>query len=118
MLNEVLEKRKKMREQRQSIKVNAESSTAPQPAADKPEQASSEVRVTSSVSLKKLGTGEKVVNKYRLIKELGAGSYAEVHLCRDETTGVLYAMKGMSLFILISFSISSTANFALIYPAL
>ena len=88
-----------MREQRQTATTtkatpDPNNASSQSTVVDKPEVISNEVRVTSSVSLKKLGTGEKVVNKYRLIKELGAGSYAEVHLCRDETTGVLYAMKG------------------------
>lgn len=45
---------------------------------------------------KKLMTGEKVINKYIIKRELGRGSYGYVYLCQSEEDGQLYAMKTIS----------------------
>ncbi|CAN0110703.1 unnamed protein product, partial [Hapterophycus canaliculatus] len=50
---------------------------------------------TGKVVKRKLSNGTIVINKYRIICELGRGSYGSVHLCRDGETGMEYAMKVM-----------------------
>lgn len=47
------------------------------------------VRETGKVVTRKLNNGTVVVNKYRILSELGRGSYGSVHLCRDEETGLV-----------------------------
>lgn len=37
--------------------------------------------------------GDKLVNKYLVVKELGKGATGEVYMVRDEETGQPYAMK-------------------------
>jgi serine/threonine protein kinase len=38
-------------------------------------------------------SGDKLVNKYLVVKELGKGATGEVYMVRDEETGQPYAMK-------------------------
>jgi serine/threonine protein kinase len=42
------------------------------------------------VNVRKAGTGDKLVNKYLIVKELGKGSFAEVYLCEDVETGEVF----------------------------
>ncbi|CAM9645159.1 unnamed protein product, partial [Ectocarpus sp. 13 AM-2016] len=55
----------------------------------------SSFRETVKVVKRKLNNGTVIINKYRIICELGKGSYGSVHLCRDGETGMEYAMKVM-----------------------
>ncbi|CAN0538827.1 unnamed protein product, partial [Ectocarpus sp. 12 AP-2014] len=55
----------------------------------------SSFRETVKVVKRKLNNGTIIINKYRIICELGKGSYGSVHLCRDGETGMEYAMKVM-----------------------
>ena len=96
-IREEVDKRRKMREQRQTVASEAsvgssKSSTSRSVDLD---ANSSHVTVTSTVTLRKVNSGDRFVNKYLIMKELGKGSYAEVFLCKDETTGEEYAMKIM-----------------------
>jgi serine/threonine protein kinase len=43
-----------------------------------------------------VGTGDKLVNNFRILKELGKGSYADVYLCEDVESTEKYAMKIMA----------------------
>ncbi|ORX97930.1 kinase-like protein [Basidiobolus meristosporus CBS 931.73] len=43
-------------------------------------------------------TGNKIINNYMIIKELGRGCHGKVKLCRDIETGVLYAIKIVEKF--------------------
>ena len=54
---------------------------------------SGEVSVSTTLSMRKLESGSRVVNKYIVEKELGKGSFGEVYLCKDQETGEQYAMK-------------------------
>jgi predicted Ser/Thr protein kinase len=54
---------------------------------------SQEVSVSTTLSMRKLESGSRVVNKYVVEKELGKGSFGEVYLCKDQETGEHYAMK-------------------------
>jgi len=56
-------------------------------------KAALEVTVTSVVKVRKSHSGEKVVNNYVLVKELGKGAFGEVFLCRHKVTNEEYAMK-------------------------
>mmetsp|Transcript_20171 Transcript_20171/g.19484 ORF Transcript_20171/g.19484 Transcript_20171/m.19484 type:complete len:2393 (+) Transcript_20171:111-7289(+) len=51
------------------------------------------VTLTSSVKMRKLSSGDKLVNKYLVVRELGRGATGEVYMVRDEETGQSYAMK-------------------------
>eukprot|EP00903_Cladosiphon_okamuranus_P009035 g8638.t3 len=53
----------------------------------------SSFRETAKVVKRKLNNGTVIINKYRIVCELGRGSYGSVHLCRDGDTGKEYAMK-------------------------
>lgn len=53
----------------------------------------SEVSVSTTLSVKKLESGFKLINKYIVERELGKGSFGEVYLCRDQETDSHYAMK-------------------------
>lgn len=54
---------------------------------------STEVSVSTTLSMRKLESGSRVVNKYVVEKELGKGSFGEVYLCKDQETNEQYAMK-------------------------
>ncbi len=104
LLQEVTDKRTKMRQQRKpvaSVKAtdlheDGNASRAAPKRGVTPAVSENEVRVTSTLTLRKLGSGAKLVNKYLVLQELGKGSYAEVYLCKDETNGQHYAMKVMA----------------------
>lgn len=49
----------------------------------------SSFRETAKVVKRKLNNGTVIINKYRIICELGRGSYGSVHLCRDGDTGMV-----------------------------
>lgn len=51
------------------------------------------VTITSTLTVRKTKGGSKQVNKYHIIRELGHGSFADVYLCRSESSNDLYAMK-------------------------
>jgi serine/threonine protein kinase len=55
-----------------------------------------DAKVTSKLKYRKPKAGDKFVNKYRILEELGKGSFAEVYLCEEEDTGIKYAMKMMA----------------------
>ena len=57
------------------------------------QQNSGEVSVSTTLSMRKLESGSRVVNKYIVEKELGKGSFGDVYLCRDQETNEYYAMK-------------------------
>ena len=44
-------------------------------------------------------SGDKLVNKYLVVKELGKGATGEVYMVRDEETGQPYAMKVTNRYI-------------------
>lgn len=54
--------------------------------------------VTSHVTMKKLASGSKIINKYLIVKELGKGAFGEVFLVQDEEseTKQKHAMKVIS----------------------
>ena len=52
-----------------------------------------EVSFCSTLNMRKLESGSRVINKYVVENELGRGSYGEVYLCADQETGSKYAMK-------------------------
>jgi hypothetical protein len=54
---------------------------------------SGEVSVSTTLSMRKLESGSRVVNKYVVERELGKGSFGDVYLCKDQETGEQYAMK-------------------------
>jgi predicted Ser/Thr protein kinase len=54
---------------------------------------SGEVSVSTTLSMRKLESGSRVVNKYIVERELGKGSFGDVYLCKDQETGEQYAMK-------------------------
>lgn len=58
-----------------------------------PSAHSGEVSVSTTLSMRKLESGSRVVNKYIVEKELGKGSFGDVYLCRDQETDECYAMK-------------------------
>ena len=37
-----------------------------------------------------------MINQYVVEKSLGSGSFAEVKLCKDQNTGIQYALKQMN----------------------
>jgi hypothetical protein len=49
--------------------------------------------VTTTVEMKKLESGSRVINKYIVEKEIGRGSFGDVYLCTDQETKGQYAMK-------------------------
>lgn len=57
------------------------------------QQNSGEVSISTTLSMRKLESGSRVVNKYIVEKELGKGSFGDVYLCRDQETNNNYAMK-------------------------
>lgn len=60
---------------------------------------------TSELKVTKL-EGKKMINNYRILSELGKGSFGEVFLCEDSKTGAHYAMKMIGR----SSSMSETAS--------
>ena len=61
--------------------------------ADHAERAQMAVQMTNILVRTRLNTGDRLINKYLIMDELGRGSYGGVYLCRNEETGQLYAMK-------------------------
>lgn len=54
----------------------------------------SEVSVVSTLSMRKLDTGYRVINKYVVEKEIGRGACGEVYLCKNlDDNDKKYAMK-------------------------
>lgn len=49
----------------------------------------SSFRETAKVVKRKLNNGTVIINKYRIVCELGRGSYGSVHLCRDGDTDIV-----------------------------
>jgi CRP-like cAMP-binding protein len=60
---------------------------------DQTERAQLAVQMTNILVRTRLNTGDRLINKYLIMEELGRGSYGGVYLCRNEETGQLYAMK-------------------------
>jgi serine/threonine protein kinase len=56
-------------------------------------RANSEVTVSSTVTMRKLDSGYRLINKYIITEELGKGSFGVVYLCTDQETSLQYAMK-------------------------
>lgn len=52
-----------------------------------------DVNITSTLSMKKLDSGFRVINQYIIERELGKGSFGDVYLVRDQDTDEQYAMK-------------------------
>ncbi|CAM9405735.1 unnamed protein product, partial [Phaeothamnion confervicola] len=50
-------------------------------------------RETAKVVKRRLENGMRIINKYRVVEELGRGAYGTVHLCQHEETGQFFAMK-------------------------
>lgn len=46
-------------------------------------------RETAKVVKRKLKNGTVVINKYRIVKELGRGSYGSVYLCVNGDSGIV-----------------------------
>lgn len=113
VFQEVLKKRKMIRDNRE--KENDDSTSASSPSQDKSKGlhspnvsmrrmvqskrrisvslGSNEVREVNTLSMKKLDTGYRVINKYIVQRELGKGSFGDVYLCKDQETGEEFAMK-------------------------
>lgn len=60
----------------------------------------SSFRETAKVVKRKLNNGTVIINKYRIISELGRGSYGSVHLCRDGDTGIVSFCAGVDFSLL------------------
>ena len=56
---------------------------------------SGEIIFTPKLSIRKVG-GEKYINKFKLLKEVGKGSFGSVYLCIDEKTQEEFAMKAVN----------------------
>lgn len=56
----------------------------------------SEVTFTSKLSIRKSPEGDRFINKYKLIKELGKGSFGSVYQVRDEVSKEMCAMKAVN----------------------
>lgn len=97
VLNEVLSKRKEIRKQREKDQEEFLPQVSPMQrrmsSRTRTTSSLSEVTVSSTLSMRKLDTGTKVINKYIVQRELGKGSFGEVYLCRDQDTNIEYAMK-------------------------
>jgi CRP-like cAMP-binding protein/predicted Ser/Thr protein kinase len=108
VLNDVLNKRKEIRENRKKETEENTMSIA-SPGANRLESMKSmrknsmrartksisqmsQVSVSTTLSMKKMD-GFRLINKYVVEKELGKGSFGEVYLCRDQDTDKYYAMK-------------------------
>lgn len=59
---------------------------------------------------KKDKKGYKIINQYLIIRKLGQGAFATVYLCKDETTGTLYALKRMNKQFLTRKACGHTKN--------
>jgi CRP-like cAMP-binding protein len=105
VLREALEKRKEIRKQREREETSSTSSPAPGGAngssysrkqsvrARSSTAGQNEVNVSTTLSMKKLESGYRLINKYIVERELGKGSFGEVYLCTDQETKNQYAMK-------------------------
>lgn len=51
---------------------------------------------TNVLVRRRLSTGDRFINKYMVLKELGRGSFGEVYLCKNEETERLFAMKSIT----------------------
>ena len=54
------------------------------------------VTTTNKLVKRKLSTGQKFINKYIILKEIGRGAFGYVYLCKSEEDDQLYAMKSIS----------------------
>lgn len=54
------------------------------------------VTTTNKLVKRKLATGQKFINKYIILKEIGRGAFGFVYLCKNEEDGQLYAMKSIA----------------------
>jgi CRP-like cAMP-binding protein len=54
------------------------------------------VTTTNKLVKRKLATGQKFINKYIILREIGRGAFGFVYLCKSEEDGQLYAMKSIS----------------------
>ncbi len=98
VLTDVLSKRKEVRKQRERDELvgSPNPSLGSSPSLRKMSIRSrasssglSEVSVSTTLSMKKLESGYRVINKYIVERELGKGSYGEVYLCTDQETSKL-----------------------------
>ncbi|RYH24737.1 cyclic nucleotide-binding domain-containing protein [archaeon] len=106
VLTDVLSKRKEIRKQREEREQQQEeaspSSFVGSPVSRRSSYRTrtpssvSEVSVSTTLSMRKLESGSRVINKYIVERELGKGSFGEVYLCRDIETNKEYAMKQIS----------------------
>lgn len=106
VLREALEKRKEIRKQREEREETA-STASPSPGltsgysrkqsvrarTSTSGMNSGEVSVSTTLSMKKLESGYRLINKYIVERELGKGTFGEVYLCTDQETKNQYAMK-------------------------
>jgi serine/threonine protein kinase len=58
--------------------------------------AGSEVTFSAKLIIKKAVNGDKYINKYKLLKEIGKGSFGSVYSCIDEKTNQMCAMKAVN----------------------
>ena len=54
------------------------------------------VTTTNKLVKRKLSTGQKFINKYIILRELGRGAFGYVYLCKNEEDNQMYAMKTIS----------------------
>lgn len=105
VLNEVLSKRKEIRKQREK-EAEQQAASSPNPSMSSPSMrkfsmrsrqssvGNNEVSVSTTLSMKKLESGSRVINKYVVEKEIGKGSFGDVYLCYDQDKpDQKYAMK-------------------------
>jgi predicted Ser/Thr protein kinase len=113
VMTEVLSKRKEIRKQREkeeALQQAAQSTASTSPSGSlmgsspsmrkysirsRTSSQQTEVNVSTTLSMKKLESGSRVINKYVIDRELGKGSFGEVYLCTDQENGEKYAMKIM-----------------------
>lgn len=104
VLQEVLSKRKEIRKQREKETEDTSNPASPNPFLTSPSgrkmsmrdrkmSSHGEVNITTELKTKKLETGDRLINKYIIVKEIGKGAFGEVYLCKDQETTIEYAMK-------------------------